>query len=711
MTKRLKHQDLVSLYREGEQADSQIYSEQRSNLMLVAGNHYSKKNSRHWARIRDSREISQEQKIRLTKNHIQRICKLYENNILSFAPDVAVLAKNESELQDQKAAELNNSVWQDIKSRHNFKDRIRELVQDYVRIGEACVKVYWDEMKGEFKGYEQEVDELGQPAMDEAGNPVPNKSKPIFSGDLVFERIFGFNMFRAKEAKSMDESWFVGHRKMVDVDELKARIGNDEEKLKYVQVSQDETYLIFDGQNTGYGTVQNQCLLLEVFIKPCANYPKGYYYIYTNVGILWEGELPFGIFPIVYVGFDEVPTNPRHHSLIKVIRPYQAELNRTASKIAETQITLGDDKLLIQAGSKITQGGMLPGVRAVTYAGQQPTVLPGRAGDQYLNYMQQQIEEMYMVVNLSEDIQEKQTQIDVTAQLFQSIDQKKKYSIYSNKFERFLAALCGLSLDTNKNYVSDDALIPVIGRSEFVNIPEYKSTQPLFYQIKLEPSTEDMESRVGKHLMLTNMLQYVGSNLDPKDIGKLMRLSPYANKEQALDDLTLDYDNANNIILSLDRGKYMAPNPSDDPAYLLKRITNRTRKADFQYLSPEIQQMYAQVYEELVMIQTEQQRKIQEAALGYIPMAAAAVPCDYYVPDPNNSSKVMRARVPSDSLGWLLSRLDEQGFNQKMLANQQQGTQAAIAEQLLQSPPQQPGAVDTGNVQQPMVQPQATGPM
>lgn len=686
--KKLKHQDLVKLYRDGEAADSIIYSEQRSNLMLVSGNHYARKNSRYWSRIRDGRELTQDQKIRLVKNHVQRICKLYENNILSYAPSVAVLPNNENELQDQKAAELHQSVWENIKKKHKFQDRVREWVQDFVRIGEVVLKVYWDDMKGEFLGYEQQVDPLGQPEFDEMGQPIPDKSKPRFSGDLCFERIFGFNMFRAKEAKSMDESWFVGHRKMVDADELKARIGDDEEKLKYVQVSRDETYLIFDGQNTSYATADNQVLLLETFIKPCQQYPKGYYYIYTLTGILWEGELPFGIFPIVYAGMDEVPTNPRHHSIIKVIRPYQAELNRTASKIAETQITLGDDKLLVQAGSKIAPGGTQPGVRAITYAGAQPTVLPGRNGDQYIGYMQQQIEEMYQVANVAEDLEERPAQVDPQAMLFISMDREKKYVVYSNKIERFLSDVCAVSLETTRNSISDDALIACIGRSEFVNIAEFKNSSPLMYQIKLDPAVESMSTRFGKQLMINTVMQYVGSNLEPKDIGKLVRLSPFANIEEGFSDLTIDYDNATNMILSLDRGQYMAPNMNDDAKYLMKRISNRMRKADFSMLAPEIQQMYAQVYDELLNIEAEQQRKIQEAALGYVPMSGMAVVCDLYVPDPNNSSKTMRARVPYDSLTWLLKRLEEQGVNQAALMQQQQGVLADLASKLTQNPPQ-----------------------
>lgn len=709
--KRLKHQDLMSLYKEGTDADSVIYSEQRSNLMMVAGNHYAKKNSRFWSRVRDNKEMSQDQKIRLVKNHVQRICKIYENNILTLCPTVAVSPKNGSELQDQKSAELHQSVWTDIKKRHNFDDRVREFVQDFVRIGESAVKIYWDDMKGEFKGYSQKVDPLGQPEVDEMGQPIADKEKPIFSGDIVFERIFGFNLFRAREAKSMDESWFIGLRKMVDVEELKARIGDDEEKLKMVQVSADETYLIFDGQNTSYGSQDHQCLLLEMYIKPNACYPKGYYFVYTNQGVLWEGELPMGVFPIIYSGFDEVPTNPRHHSIIKVIRPYQAELNRASSKIAEAQITLGDDKLLIQAGSKIAQGGTLAGVRAVTYAGAMPTVLPGRSGDQYLGYMQQQIQEMYQVANLQEDLEVKQVQTDPNTQLYLSMEQKKKYVVYSNKVQKFLSKICEVALDINRLYIQEDALIACIGRSEYVNITEYKNSSPLNYQISLDPAVEDQETRYGKQIFFNTIMQYVGSKLDPKDIGKLVRISPYANNEEAFSDLTMDYDNGTNIILSLDRGKPITPNPKDDPAYMIKRISNRMRKADFEFLSDEVKASYQQIYDMYVQIEADEKQKIQEAALGFIPMSGMAVVCDLYVPDPNNSSKTMRARVPYDSLTWLLKRLEEQGASQAGLMEQQQGVIADIAERLVkQRPqPQQQMAAQTEQSVQPSITPQIAG--
>lgn len=686
--------DLNRYYKVGEDTDQAIYAEQRSNLMLVAGNHYAKKGSRFYNRVRNDREMTREQKIRITKNHMQRICKIYENNILSYAPAAVIGPRNQNELKDQKAAELNSAVWDYICNRHKMKQKNREYVQDFTRIGEVHTKIFWDETKGDFLGYEPkpidpetidweslDVDENGEYIL-----PEP-EMEPKFSGDLVFERIFGFNLYRAKEAKSLDESWFIGHRKMMDIDDLRKRIGDDEEKLAFIEPSRDETYLIFDGNNNNYVEATNQCLVLEFFIRPCLSFPRGYYYIHTKLGILWEGELPFGIFPIISAGFDEVPTNPRFHSIIKQLRPYQAELNRQASAAAETQITIGQDKVFIQAGAKLQNGGSLPGVNAYSVAGDAPTILPGRTGEQWFGPMKDTIDEMYLVANLAEDNQEQPTNQDPYTLLFKSIEQKKKYVIYVTKITQFFVEVCETALALAKEYIPDNALIPMMGRAEMVNIAEFKTSSPLNYSIKVESGTEDMETKMGKQLMFNHVIQYVGNQLDQKQLGRLIRTSPYANNEQAFEDLTIDYDNATNMILALDRGEQVYPNLKDDAAYMMKRLVARTRKADFKFLPPQVQQGYQQVYDMYVKIEAQQLEAQKAAQREFIPMSGYAVVCDLYVPVPGSPGKTQRARVPYDSLKWLLDQIEKQGMSQQALAQQQQGVIADIAKQFLSGQP------------------------
>jgi len=669
---------LNELYTESDQCDREHFAEQRSNLLLVAGEHYSKRGSKYWNKIRDSKEISQDQKLRITKNHIQKITKTYRNNIISHAPSVKVCARNEKELQDQKAAELNEAVWQDLRLRHNLKMKTHQWCADDIEFGEVATKIFWNPSKGKFIGYEAEMDEMGQPLMDEQGQLVPSKT-PRFAGDIEYERIWAFNLLRAANAKSMEESPYLIVRKMVSIEDLKALVGDDEEKRKLVHETNDETYYVFDGNQQTYRKSENQVMLKEYYFRACNMYPQGYYYITVQDGILFEGELPFGIFPIVYSGFDEVATTPRHKSIIKHLRPYQAEINRTASMIAETQVT-SSDKLLIQSGTKITNGGTLPGVRALQYSGAPPTVMMGRSGEQYLPYMQSQISEMYSIANVVEDSAEKdQKGIDPFGALFTSIRNKKKFSIYGEKFEAFLKEVCKISLELAKNYYPDDMLIPAVGKTEYINIAEFKNSEPLCYQIKLQESTDDVETLFGKQLAINHVLQYVGNTLPKEDIGKLVRVMPFGNLEESFSDLTMDYDTATNMILALDRGDNPIPNKYDNAEYMTKRLVSRQRAADFAMLDPAIQSNYqrmVQLYEDILV---QRQQEIKAAQSDFIPSGGARIKADYYISDPKNPERPVRATLPTESIDWLIKRLGEQGSAQEQLASMNQGAVSEMA--------------------------------
>lgn len=698
--KKMTIDDLNKLYSEADTADQEVFAEQRSNILLSLGDHFTKKGSRFWNRIRDSKDLSNEQKLRLTKNHIQKIVKAYVNNIVTQAPGVTIVAKNDKELQDQKAAELHSAVWFDLKTRHNLKKKISEWVRDFIEIGEVHLKIFWDPSKGKLLGYEPQLDEFGMPVMDpETGAPVAT-DVPKFSGDLVFERLFAFDLLRAPEAKSMEESRFLCHRKMTAIEELKLMVGDDQEKLKFIEESKDGTYVIFDSGQGYSKSSKEQALVKEWFFRPCGEYPNGYFYITTDSGILFEGELPFGVFPIVSCGFDESPTSPRARSIIKQLRPYQAEVNRTASKIAETQITLGDDKLLIQDGTKISHGGQVPGVRAVKYTGMAPVVMPGRSGDQYLAYMQSQIEEMYRISDIDMDLIDKSGQSDPYAMLFRSLQQKKQFSLYASKVESFLVDACKVALTLAKNYYSDDLLVPAIGKREIINIAEFRSSDDIGYQIVVEPQVDDVETKMGKQMTLTNVLQYVGNQLSKDDIGKIIRLMPYGNNEQVFGDFTIDFDNATNDILALDRGEYTPSNQHDNHEYVIKRLINRTKQSDFRFLPPEIQRLYMDKIQEHELIMAEQSKQIAAAKSEWIPTSGYLVVCDLYVSDPANPEKTRRARVPYDALSWLIQKLERQGTALKDLEMQTKGVQSDLARIALQEMGQSSQDVNGGLMNQ-----------
>lgn len=687
---------LNTIYTEAESVDQDLFSEQRSNILLIAGEHYTKKTSKALTRIRDSRDLSQDQKLRIVKNHMQKITKELRNNILQYAPGVTVVPKKKKEIQDQKQAQLNKSVWHDAKVKHKLKTQVHDTCQDFIDVGETAMKIFWDPNAGKFKGWEAEVDDNGEPSLDEQGQMIPSE-RPVFTGDFVFEKLLGFNLLRSKDTKDMRSNGkCMIIRKMVDIPELKDKVrgsyANDpdklEEKLKYITESQDRTYIVFDGSRAGYNRAENQTMLREYHFRPGYEFPNGYYFITTEGGILWEGEHPFGVYPIAYTGWDSSQTGPRHHGIVKQLRPNQAEINRTASKIAETQCTF-DDKLLIQSGTKITNGGQLPGIRAVQYTGATPTVLEGRSGEQYLNYLNSQISEMYDLANLAEDGAEKQgpAQQDPFAALFSRIKDKKKFAIYGSKFEDFWVEVCTIFLTLAKQYYTDDMLVPAIGKNEYVNIPEFRSTTELCYQIEIEPMTDDIETMMGQQLVINHALQYVGSQMSKEDIGKMMRAMPLGDFEEAFGDMTLDYDLAQNMVLALDRGESPQPNFYDNHKYLIKKLTARVRMPDFQQLSPQIQNAYSQIIQVYENMEVVQQRQLLAAQSAFIPSGGARIKVDYYISDPTNPDRTVRATLPAESVDWLIKRLGDQGSNQEQLTDMNQGAVQEMGNSLMRQVP------------------------
>lgn len=654
---------LIEMDRESEQCDEEVFSEQRSNLLLVSGNHYNKKVSMYWNRIRENRSLANEQKLRITQNHIYRVSKIRKNLILTHSPAVRIFPAIDSEMHSQKAAELNQAVWEFAKREQNMKKKTQQFVSDYFDIGEVCGKVWWNPNGGAFKGYQQAVDEMGQPQMDEQGQPVPDNDNPIFEGSLEIERFFAFNLLRDPNVKTMDESPHLTIRKMVKVDDLKTMLPEDDERQKFITEHKDETFMIFDANRQSYKREKGITTLKEKYFRPCHQYPMGYYYIYVDGGILFEGELPFGIFPIIYEGHDENPTMARHRSPIKQLRPFQIEINRAVSAQAEMQVTMGSDKIIMQAGAKLTPGEFLPGVRAYHITGRDPTVLEGRTGEQYMNYINANIAGLYQAALLEEEAIEKNDNSDAWSSLFKSMRQKKKFVMDSEKFEGFLVRLANLYLDLARHYLPDDMLIPAIGKSEIINIAEFRNTDKLSYIIKAEPMGDDIESSMGKILSINHILQYNSSQLEREDVGKLIRMLPFANEEESFSDFTLDYDRATNMILALDRGESPQPLQTDKGPYMIKRLSNRTAMSDFQFLHQQIQMNYQNMIKIYEQLEAEKARQLKSMEADFIPTDGPQIKVAWYIKDPTNPDRSVQATLPASAINWLVKRItDQSGF-------------------------------------------------
>jgi len=667
--------DLNKFYNDGMAAHNSLFSEQRSNILLVNGLHYAKKDSGLWRNIRNNQTISKDQKIRLVKNHLQRITKIYQSNLMMHAPGVQIDPMNPSEYHDQKVAQLHQSVWSDMKKRNNY-DRIKTLlIKDFIEVGEAWMKVFFDPHAGDFKGYEADMNEDGGYVV---AKGVP-QAKPVFSGQVVWERLLGFNVITDPSARLWEEAQWVILQKMVPTANLKDQFKDDKEKKNYITESAKQTWMLFDSSQGSYRQDSSGLTMVrELYAKPCPKYPNGYYWIFLEGGILYKGELPHGLFPICYLGFDEASTSARSFSIIKQIRPYQAEINRAASKIAEHQTTLGDDKIILQQGANISAGGTAHGVKAIKVSGP-VDILPGRAGDQFVGYMESQIREMYFVANVEEDSTDKPDgSVDPYSLLYRSMRDKKRYSIYAEKLEKFMIDWADLSLRYAKADYSDEMTIAVVGKKELVNIDEFKSSDDLSFEINVVKQTEDIETRFGRQLSLNHLLQYVGNSLKPEDIGQVTRNMPFINETEILSDLTIDYENIVSDILALDRGVVIPPNRDDNHQYVIRKLIHRMKQKDFQFLSPEVQQNYEMKRQAHEQFMLQQQQDAAKLSSGFIPSGGFLVKVDLRVPDPADPTKTRILKVPIEAMSWLLEKLEKQGMTAAMLTGLEPSAQADV---------------------------------
>ena len=669
--------DLEALYEESETLDKAIFAEMRSNLLLIDGDHYSRRQSDFYRRIRSSKELTDQQKIRLTKNHTQKITDIYSNNIISAVPGVAILPANETELRDQKVAEQHDKLWSYAKEKHDIESMIEDWADDFVGIGEVATKIFWDVTEGKLQAYKQELDQATkEPIFNEDGTPAAGD--PIYQGNMVFESVYGFNLFRTPGAQDIRKSPMLGIKKMVGKKKLVAQFPSKENDIVE---SYDETMVVFDAEKNTFRRTKEEVFLREYYFRPCFQYPKGYFFFVTKKGVLAEGPLPDGIFPIVIEVYRKAQTSARGRSPVRTIRPYQAEINRTASKIAEHQMALGDDKIITQSGTKISQGASLSGIRHLTTTGTDPTILAGRDGSQYVAHMEGTIAELYMVMGAKEEIDDVQLtgQVEPYALLFRSARQKKKFARPVGRFERFLRNVALTYIKLAKHHMPDDMVAEILGRDEIPNIEEFRNASDISYQIKIVPRAEDIDTTFGKQLVLNQTLQYVGSQLSPGDIGSILEAMPFGNTKAVTSDLTINKRSATNDILALDRGKRPLIHEYDDHPYMIGRLVSRMREPDFDLLPDEIKQNYAENVQMREQIEAEKIAKIQAMKDEMIPTGGYLVVVDLYVSDPKDPTKTKRARVPYDSVKWLIDKLDVQGKTLDQLEMMNEGALSEMA--------------------------------
>jgi hypothetical protein len=292
---------------------------------------------------------------------------------------------------------------------------------------------------------------------------------------------------------------------------------------------------------------------------------------------------------------------------------------------------------------------------------------------------------MYRAANLEDLLKDDPGgQMDPYTLLFRSASQAQKFARYTEKFEEFLKEVCEIYLALAKHYLDDNAFIRAVGKSEIINIPEFRSTIPIAYTIKVEPQSETVDSKLGRQLSLNHVLQYVGNQIGPKQIGLVLKEMPFLNNKSLFKTLSVDYDNVENDMLSLERGEQPTVSQYADNTVYVNALTHRMKQADFKILAPQIQQNYQMLLQAHEQLLTQKAEAEKAAQSGFIPTGGAMITCSMKVPSPEDPSKQKQLILPYEALSWLIKRLESQGTGQEQLDDMNTGAQLDIAKALLE---------------------------
>jgi hypothetical protein len=708
---------LNQLFKDGEKCDEKHFAEQRTNILLYQGEHFKKKASQFMERNKDV--LTDNAKIKLSENHIQVIVNRWHTSVTNSAPGCLIVPNNENENADIKDAELCNSVKSYAEEQMNYEDKVDRLAKNLIITGEAFQFYYFDPYGGRLIGYQQKVDENGQPlfhapdgtettesvgVMGEQFQPVQGK-EPVFEGEIKMKVVHPYNVIRHKAAESIDESPFLCMREMIALDEackfIKDKPADEYKKIKAsFKEGSESAFKVFDATSGEYGDTQGQVLIKYWFFRQSQKYPNGHFKIQICDEIVSEGDLPYGIWPIEYVGFRTVAGAARASSIIKDLRPAQTTLNFLVSNSAFHLIALGDDKVFTQLGSKLQMGPTWNGIRSFQVNGPAPTIMPGRDASQFERAIERQVNTIY---RLSDDVYqtEESKMQDPTAMLYSRLSQKQKHSPIAKKFERFLCNGWKIYLALAKHYLDDNAVIKRIGKREAINIAEFRRVREDGYTIKAKPVSGTIEEQLGKSMEIREVLQYVGKELPMSTKAKLINQLPFVSKDSVMSDLLLTEKNIENDILALDRGEQIPAAKDDDHEQYLARLKARMKQADFRLLPPQVQQNYEMRRQQHVDFAAQLAQELREAEAGMWPMDGGLVKVDIY--DNNGKRMVM----PSGALIKLQEVLAKQGAAQEHLQRLDKQTQIEIESkaQQLAAQNQQQGMGQAVGMQQPQPMP------
>jgi len=266
---------------------------------------------------------------RLVFNRIMPMIRREFTKLVKEEPQFYV-QPNTTDQSDIAAARTGEAISDYIAYTCGFNKARRVATWWATQTGTGFLKTYYDESK---------LLPVGPDGSDIGGAPA-------YSAPTTFHIIVPF-----LEVEDIEDQPWVIEQRAVDPEVIKRTYGIEVEPTTQVSTSNLETRFRSAINIKQTGTAK-QCLLREIWIKPCNKYPNGYFAVWAENKTLYASEWPYQFKTFPYAVIRHIPSGGFYGiSSIEGLIPMQKEYNLTKSQMSEARDLTSKPALTAVKGS------------------------------------------------------------------------------------------------------------------------------------------------------------------------------------------------------------------------------------------------------------------------------------------------------------------------------------------------------------------------
>lgn len=303
--------------------------------------------------------------VNLPINHYGNIASHILTMVTATRPSFQARSVN-TDVKSQIQTNLANGLLEYYMRDKRLEQDLKSAVEHAVIMGSGYIKMEWNATTGEVYDYvepeyEQAIDEMGMPIMDEMGEPVYEMDEdgepvvlregvPLYSGDIVYKVLSPFDVVFDPTKSDNNHDWQLA-RSFKNKYDLAAKYPELEEEIKKLKTKSDvNTSRI---SMTAYDETTD-VPVYEFYHKPTESLPKGRYVMYLDEEVVLEDTvLIYKNLPIFRIASRNIIGTPFSYSAMFDLLPVQDAVNSLYSTIMTNQTTFGVQNVYVERGSDV----------------------------------------------------------------------------------------------------------------------------------------------------------------------------------------------------------------------------------------------------------------------------------------------------------------------------------------------------------------------